>query len=210
MVRNFLLVLATVFLAVGILFTSIARTASVKYVFEGPSDSLGPEVLGENSIVDYQLPYPGKVLPDSALWSVKALRDKLWLFVTPSSQRKAELNLLFANKRLVMARMLFEKDKPELAYSTLTKAEKYLESAVSLENAARQEGADTNDLLINIAKSSLKHIEEMSEMQKLSPDDAEPQIIQIKENYAERVYERARDALYGEGMTPPENPFDQQ
>lgn len=210
MVRNFLLVLATVFLAFGILFTSIARTASVKYVFNASNENGDAQVLGESVIIDYQLPYPGRVLPDSTLWPIKALRDRLWFLVTPTPERKADLSLLFADKRLVMARMLFERDKPEIAFSTLTKAEKYLESARNLEEQAKERGVDTSDLLQRLAKASLKHIEEMEEMQKISPDDAEPQIIYIKENYAEKVYERSRDALYEEGLTPPENPFNGQ
>lgn len=210
MVRNVFLVLATLFLAFGILFTSIARTASVKYVFQSPTEDVDSQVLGESITIDYQLPFPGRILPDSTLWPLKALRDRLWLLVTPSSQRKSELNLLFADKRLVMARMLFEKEKPEIAFSTLTKAEKYLESAYKLEQEARGRGVDTSELLQRMSKASLKHFEEMEKMQKISPDDAEPQIINVKENYAEKVYEMSRDALYAEGLVPPENPFNGQ
>ena len=207
MLRNFLLVLATVFLAVGILFTSIARTASVRYVFNATNSNEESQVLGESTIINYQLPFPGRVLPDSTLWPLKAGRDKLWLLLTPTPERKSELNLLFADKRLVMARMLFEKDKPEIAYSTLTKAEKYLESSANYEVQARERGVDTTELLERISEASLKHIEEMEEMQKIAPDDAEPKIIDVKENYAERVYERVRDSMFEEGLTPPENPF---
>lgn len=206
MVRNILLLLATVFLAVGILFTSIARTASVRYVFNATSN-MDSRVLGESSVIDYPLPFPGKVLPDSALWPLKAVRDRLWLLLTPTPERKAELVLLFADKRLVMARMLFERDKPGIAFSTLTKAEKYLESSVEYEVEARKRGVDTKELLEKLSMSSLKHIEEMEGMLKIAPDDAQPQIINIKENYAERVYERVRDSLFEQGLVPPENPF---
>lgn len=210
MVRNILVVLATLFLAGGILFTSIARTASVRYVFNAPSENGNRQVLGESTIINYRLPFPGRVLPDSTLWPLKAIRDKLWLLLTPTPERKSELNLLFADKRLVMARMLFEKDKPEIAFSTLTKAEKYLESSYKLELEARDRGVDTTELLVKISEASLKHIEEMEEMQQIAPDDAEPKIIEIKEKYAEKVYEKTRDAMFEQGLTPPENPFNGQ
>ena len=144
------------------------------------------------------------------LWPLKAVRDRLWLLLTPAPERKSELNLLFADKRLVMARMLFEKDKPEIAYSTLTKAEKYLEASYDLEMQARERGVDTKELMERISKASLKHIEEMEDMQQIAPDDAEPKIIEIKEDYAENVYEKTRDAMFEHGLTPPENPFNGQ
>jgi hypothetical protein len=210
MVRNFFLVLATVFVAFGILFTSIARTASVRYVFKSPSQETDSRVLGDSITIDYVLPYPGKVMPDSNLWFLKAVRDRLWLLVTPSAERKAELNLLFADKRLVMAKMLFEKDKPEIAFSTLSKAEKYLESAVTEEEAARASGVKTDELLDSLALSSLKHVEEMEEMQKMAPEDAAPQIITLKEKYAEKIFNQLRDVFYEEGLVPPDNPFNGQ
>jgi hypothetical protein len=167
-------------------------------------------VLGDNSVIDYPLPFPGKVLPDSALWPLKALRDKLWLLLTPTPERKSELVLLFADKRLVMSRMLFEKDKPEIAFSALTKAEKYLESSMQYERKARERGVNTAELLEKLAMSALKHMEEMEEMQKIAPDDAQPEIIRIKEKYAESVYEMVRDSLFEKGLIPPENPFNGQ
>lgn len=210
MVRNVFVILATVFLAVGILFTSIARTATVKYAFRSPVGEKDPQVLGESATIDYNLPFPGRVLPDSTLWPLKAFRDKVWYLLTPTPEKKAELNLLFADKRLVMARMLFEKDKPEIAFSTLTKAEKYLESVIEKEEEARERGVDTEELLTNLAKASLKHYEEMEKMIAIAPDDAKPEIIKIREIYSERLYERTRDVLYEEGLTPPQNPFEEQ
>ena len=80
--------------------------------------------------IDYLLAYQGKIGPDSSLWYLKVLRDKSWYFFTFDAERKAELNLLFSDKRLNSALELFKENRPELGYVTLTKAEKYLESAV--------------------------------------------------------------------------------
>jgi len=210
MIRRFLVVLTIFIFAFGILFTSIARTATIRRSFSLSSTSLSDvKVLGETTLIDYKLPYPGKVLPDHPLWPIKVIRDRLWLFVTTNPTRKIELNILFADKRLVSAEMLFEKDKPDIAYSTLTKAEKYLENASLLEETKRKMGEDTTGVLEQLAKSSLKHREIMEEILLIAPEDARPEIIKL-EDYSTSAYSRARDALYEKGLTPPENPFGSQ
>ena len=103
--RKSAVTLSLLVVAFGILITSVLRTAAVKYEFTGAPDS--GAVLGAESVdIKYNLAYPGKVLPDSPFWSLKALRDRVWLFVTTNPYRKSELNLLFADKarRLCAAR----------------------------------------------------------------------------------------------------------
>lgn len=207
--RKITVILPILIIAFGVLFTSILRTAAVKYEFNGTSNinSQNTSVLGESDVnIDYHLAYPGRVLPDSILWPIKALRDKVWLMLTTNSNRKAELKLLFADKRLGSSKVLFERNKPEEGYSTLTKAEKYLEEASNTEEENRKKGNDTSEFLERLAKASLKHYEVMQEIKAIAPEDATPRIIDT-ENYAKRVYERSRDALMEIGKTPPENPF---
>jgi HEPN domain-containing protein len=195
--------------ASGVLFTSIARTAQIRYSFRSPTTlSKNDKVLGESISINYFLPYPGRVLPDHPLWTIKVLRDKLWLLVSPKPERKAELNLLFADKRLVSAKMLFERKKAELAYSTLTKAEKYLERAYFMEMKARKKGVDTSSFLERLARSCLKHREVIEEILEIAPEDAKPMIIKVEGEYPNQIYEKVRDALFEKGLTPPENPFE--
>lgn len=85
-------------------------------------------------VVEYSLPFPG-VLPDHPLYLIKAARDKILLFFTSSPEKRAHLNLLFADKRLVMGQLLWEKGNKDLSISTISKAEKYLLSS-ALELAA--------------------------------------------------------------------------
>lgn len=209
MVKKILTISFILVVAFGILLVSVLRTASVRYTFSQRSPVFsGPQVLGQETQIDYILPYPGKILPDHPLWFIKALRDRFWLLVTTNPTRKAELNLLFADKRLVMSKMLFEKEKPSLAYATLTKAEKYLEKASDLERKNRQEkGIDTTEFLVVLAKASLKHREVINEMLVIAPEDAKPEIIKTRD-YSIRVFNEARNALQEKGVTPPENPFE--
>ena len=194
-------------IAFGILLVSILRTASVKYDFTSETVEK-VQVLGDTNItkVNYDLPYQGRIMPDSPLWPLKALRDKIWLFITTNSSRRAELDLLFADKRLASAKILFEKDKPELAFTTLSKAEKYLEEAMLQENENRKKGMDTSQFLERLALASLKHFEVMEGIMTIAPEDAKPKIVEAQ-SYAKKVFESSRDALNEKGITPPENPF---
>jgi len=207
MFRRIAIVSSILLFALGILFTSALRTASVKYDFSMPPTQ-NPSVLGEETVeIDYFLAFPGRVLPGHPLWPVKALRDKVWLWITTNGSRKAELNLLFADKRLSMSKVLFEREKPEIGFSTLTKAEKYLEEAVIREKQNRQMGIDTSEFLERLAKASLKHFQVMEEILVIAPEDANPGIIE-SQDYAKNAYEQAKNGLLESGLTVPENPFD--
>lgn len=191
--------------AFAVLFVSVFRTAAVKYEIEGRSQQT--KTSDDTPIdIDYQLAFPGSVLPDSPLWPVKALRDKVWLWVTTSHTRKAELLLLFSDKRLGSAKVLFGKGSHSLALSTLTKAEKYLEEASRQEEINRKEGLETADFLERIAIASLKHYQVMQDILETTPEEAKSVIIQYQ-NYAKGAYEDARNALLEKGKKPPENPF---
>jgi hypothetical protein len=208
--RKLLVAASTVTLAFAILFISVFRTASVKYEFSDVKtfDNHESYVLGDKDVhVEYSLPFPGKVLPDSPLWPIKALRDKVWLFLTTNDSRKAELKLLFADKRLGSAQLLFEKNKPEIGFTTLTKAEKYLEEAVTQEQINRGMELDTTEFLQRLANASLKHYEVMEEILRIAPDDAKPQVVS-SQDYSKSAYETVRDALFEKGIQPPESPFD--
>ena len=57
--------------------------------------------------VDYYLPYPG-ILPDSPMYRLKALRDRVVLMLTWDGQAKAKRQLLYADKRINAAIALVE------------------------------------------------------------------------------------------------------
>lgn len=165
-------------------------------------------VLAANDYnIAYDLAYPGKILPDSFLWPVKAIRDKLWLFITTDKLKKIELKILFADKRIGGAVTLFEKGKNEIALSTLTKAEKYLEEASLEEEALRVSGKEYSvDVLTRLAYSSLKHYELLTDLENKIPDDMKATVISVRQ-IPIKTFERARNALLAKGVTPPINPF---
>lgn len=88
--------------------------------------------------VEYVLPYPG-ILPDHLLYPVKMFRDKIMLLLISDKQKKAEVYLLLADKRLGAGKVLIDGGKNKLGVETLSKAEKYLEQAVLESKAFKME-----------------------------------------------------------------------
>jgi Domain of unknown function (DUF5667) len=205
MLRKIVVSAAVFLFALGILFTSILRTAAVRYETSGVKSS---KVLAASDYsITYDLAYPGKILPDSFLWPVKAIRDKLWLFITTDKLKKIELKILFADKRLGGAVTLFERGKNEIALSTLTKAEKYLEEASLDEETLRLNEKELSvEVCTRLANSSLKHYELLMDLENKVPDDMKAMVISIRQTPI-KTYERARNALLAKGVTPPINPF---
>jgi hypothetical protein len=206
MFKKILLVCGIFAFAFAILSVSILQSSSVSYSFSTPTnDSF---VLGESaSEINYKMPYQGSVLPDSPLWALKALRDRIWYLITSSPLKRAELALLFSDKRLVSAKVLFENKKSDIAISTLTKGEKYLETATSQELLARSQGYDTTAFLNALATASLKHRQMIEGLMPLVPEDGKPLVVKT-EDYAKNSYKAARDGLNSKGLPVPISPFD--
>ena len=211
MVKKVVVVLSTVILAFIILSISVLRSSAIRPSIDVYSATPKPELKegtqDKKIEIMYVMPFPGRILPDSPFWPIKALRDKLWMGVTTNPMRKAELSLLFADKRLIASYELFKINKPLLALTTLTKAEKYLEASSAIEKNERLRGLDTKSFLFTLATASLKHREVIEEMLTIVPDDIKPEVIKV-EDYSGNVYKECRDALQSQGVSAPENPFD--
>jgi hypothetical protein len=139
--------------ALGILFVSFGKIMA----------STTPTPFPTPTPVDYFLAYPG-ILPGHFLYSIKMVRDRIWLFLTTEPLQKAQTLLLFADKRLGAGKALIEEGKEELGISTLTKAEKYLERAIIQEGIARQRGKDTTAFLEKLLLATKKHEEVLLEL----------------------------------------------
>ncbi len=176
----------SIFFAFAILFISIFRTAVPNYAFSQPTT--GGDSGYFISSVDYYFPTPG-INPENPLWPFKAARDKAWLFANRDSEKRADLLILYADKRLMMARDLMDDKQGSLSVSTASKAEKYLEEAYLETEKISKEGDDPTSPLEKIAKASLKHREVLENMMNSAPDDAKPVINQIAD-IPRDVYEK--------------------
>ena len=196
-----ILVMALLVFSSGVLFASIwktsAQTASENFKVS-PLTTIGAEAENEEATtspekVEYSLTWPG-VLPDHFLYPVKMLRDRIWLWLTTDSLKKADLLLRLADKRVWSAQLLFEKGKTDLAITTAAKAERYLEQAIDQAEMAREKGKDTASFLEKLSRATLKHEEVLSAMKEKAEETAQPAIDSALE-YARRGHERVTQAL---------------
>ncbi|MCJ7827830.1 DUF5667 domain-containing protein [Patescibacteria group bacterium] len=107
---------------------------------EGTSSSSEQEpVTYSSSFETPSLPYPG-MLPDSPFYWAKMVRDWVRVIFTHQPEKKADLFLLYADKRMAAALALVEDNKFSLAAQTVTKAEMYLARAgEEIERAVQKE-----------------------------------------------------------------------
>lgn len=124
-------------------------------------------VYGQEKVV-YNLPYPG-LLPDHPLYIVKVTRDRLMDFVTRDYIKKANLYLLFSDKRANMALFLVKKGKNKLAVETFAKGEKYFLKIPDLLATSKKQGVGAPTELIDTLKlSNSKHREIINQLLKSS------------------------------------------
>lgn len=117
----------------------------------------------DNTAVQYDLPYPG-ILPDNPLYFLKVVRDNLLgLFIT-DPLKKADYDLLQANKRLVSARGLIDEGKNDLAITTLSKSGNYFDQAIANATQVKNQGGDANPTLSNLLTAAKKHQQVIGEM----------------------------------------------
>lgn len=118
--------------------------------------------------INYELPYPG-ILPDSPLYFLRIIRDKTVGFLISDPKKKAEFNLLQADKRLNAGIHLFNKGKIPLADTTISKAENYFEEALQKTKKAYKEGMEITEIRNKLIDSSKKHQQVLMSLEKRSP-----------------------------------------
>jgi len=198
-IKNLMTILAVLIFALGILGVSVARVSAVtqsqNYKIAPVENNSTGEIATQTAqkSVDYFLAYPG-LLPDHPLYSLKMIRDRIWLGLTSNPLKKAELLLLFADKRLGASKALIEGNKVELGISTITKGEKYLERAVAQERVAAEKGEETQAFLQRLSQATLKHQEVLMNLKEKVPESFKASL----ENaviYAQRGYEQIQGIL---------------
>ncbi len=120
--------------------------------------------------VDYELPYPG-LLPDNPLYVLKVTRDRIISFLISDPLKKAEFDLLQADKRLNAGIYLLNsvsqnEKRINLAISTISKAENYFGEALENIKIAGMQGIDITEMGNKLMNSSKKHQEILSSLEK--------------------------------------------
>jgi len=165
------------------LFYGLVFFVAVPFIFYiiGSTVNWQPQAMAssENKVL-YDLPYSG-ILPDHPLYFIKAFRDRVMELTTRDQMSKAQLLLLFADKRLNMALQLERNGKHKLALSTLSKSEKYLLRTAEILPQAKKQGAAPYVGFVNKIKlSSQKHKEIIDTLAKEIPQGEEAEIQSVR------------------------------
>jgi hypothetical protein len=137
------------------------------------------QVKASQEKVLYDLPYPG-LLPDNPLYFLKAIRDRLTDWFTRDYIKKAQLYLLYSDKRANSALFLAQKGKNNLAITTLSKGEKYFLKIIPLLKEAKKQGQDPPVGFIEKLKlANTKHKEIADNFLKTMPQGLNGAVMEI-------------------------------
>ena len=161
-----------------LLISFVVLVPFVTYFVLGASDTL---VKTPQQKVIYNLPYPG-LLPDSPLYTTKIIRDRITDFLTRDNLKKAELYLLYSDKRASMSLVLASKGKNQLAIDTFVKGEKYFLKIPRLLISAKKQGAQAPSSFVETLKlSNAKHKELIEELIKTLPQGLNQSLTQLSD-----------------------------
>jgi len=194
--KKIISLIAVLAFAFWILAVSVMRTAAI----EGQSASQNYKMTAPTATesvqkqeVDYFLAYPG-ILPDHFLYPVKMIRDRIWLWLTVEPLKKAELMLLFADKRLGAGRALIEGNKIDLGVSTLSKAEKYLQRSLVQIETVQKKDEKTRLFWEKLTTAATKHEEILVSLKEKVGDSAKP-ALEESLNLVRQIQAQIKQAL---------------
>ncbi len=142
-------------------------------------ETTGASVSTPNEKVVYDLPYPG-ILPDHPLYFVKIVRDRTTEFLTRDNVKKAQLYLLYSDKRAAMAMALAKKGKNQLAITSFSKGEKYFAKIPDLIKIIKSQGSQPPSSFVETLKlSNAKHAELIGELIKTTPEGMQESLNQL-------------------------------
>jgi hypothetical protein len=124
------------------------------------AENLSVSSTSAESEINYELPYPG-LLPDSPLYFLRIIRDRVVSFLIADPLKKSEFNLLQADKRLNAGIFLFKQGKASLALSTASKAENYFSESLDKIGEAKTQGKDIAGMEQKLTNSLKKHEQEL-------------------------------------------------
>lgn len=117
-------------------------------------------------IIKYDLAYPG-ILPDSPLYKLKVLRDRISATLISDPQKKIDFYLLQTDKGILATAMLVDYGKIDLAQTTALKAEhNYTILVNELKKLPNKPNAD---VFQKLKTASLKHQEVLNSTIKKLP-----------------------------------------
>lgn len=145
----------------------IVLTAVFLIAFAAPSSFAHENHYGTGSTDGgdtYVLSYPG-MLPDNPIYFLKSMRDGFVGFLISDPLKKAEFDLLQADKMVSSGVVLAtEKKKQREALSAFEKGQSFYESAVMKAEEAKQEGVKVEGFAAQLVSAGSKHANVMHEV----------------------------------------------
>lgn len=144
-----------------------------------------PTVSPTQAPIQYALPYPG-ILPSNPLYFLRSARDTIVAFLISNPSKKAEYELLQADKSLQAAVFLIKQKKDDkVIISTLVNAENNFERAVEKAQEAKKEGLETRELFAKLSLANKKHQEVIEEIIKSTTGDVKQEAVKQREKAQE-------------------------
>ncbi len=153
-----LLRLMAVVMAVLILGVSMVRAREETVSVSEPGVGMGVSEMTEEGEVMYELPYPG-LLPGHYLYPLKMMRDRVVEWLTFDRDKKVELMILYADKRMAAAKVLLERGEEDLGVETGLKAMMYQERAISMIEEIKAEGENVGVWANRLERGTAKYRE---------------------------------------------------
>ncbi len=148
------------------------------------------EVKGES--VEYMLPFAG-LLPDNPLYYFKEVRDNFWLFFTRDNMKKAEVLILFSDRKTSAAQMLSKKGKWEQGAETMLEAEQDFKRMVDMVILSKNQGVSPEVAFIaQMKQSNRKHREVIEGLLAETPEGSRKQLeeaVELNNVLAEKLNE---------------------
>ena len=156
----------SIFITILSFFLLFVGFSSVVFSKEESSTSAQTKTVAR----DYQFPYPG-LLPDSRFYFLKTFRDNIIGMLISDPLKKAEFNLLQADKRVGASVSLLKKPNTDyvLVISTISKGQNYYEFSIAKIIEAEEQGEYTKNLLNTLQDAAGKHVLVLSDMKKKMP-----------------------------------------
>lgn len=131
--------------------------------------------IGTVQAQENYLPDPG-MLPDHPLYFLKDWRETIGTFFTFGDIPKAERHLFLAERRIVEAKALADKDKLEFTKRALEQHREQLNRTLEKIEQAKQKGLDTDEILAKVSQATLRHQAVLIEVYERVPEQVRPAI----------------------------------
>lgn len=136
--------------------------------------------IGDVSLKDVGL------LPDSFLYPMKTWWEEVRLFFAFSDEKKAELELKFANRRLLeLKKLCDEKDKCELAEKLAPKFQNRIERAIQKMEKAKENGKSVDEIIEKLKENQERQQAVLEKVYEKVPEPAKESILEAMEKSAE-------------------------